>query len=77
MQICTIILSAGRISLYRKLLLRECADAKKFEEFKRKNESQLALDGGDNLAYIATSMVNLRLAQERYPDVQFHQTREH
>ncbi|MDD0438285.1 peptide chain release factor 3, partial [Shigella sonnei] len=28
----------------------ECADAKKFEEFKRKNESQLALDGGDNLA---------------------------
>ncbi|MGQ7170780.1 hypothetical protein ACUOCP_30330, partial [Escherichia sp. R-CC3] len=32
---------------------------------------------GDNLAYIATSMVNLRLAQERYPDVQFHQTREH
>ncbi|MGU0044535.1 hypothetical protein ACVXHA_29235, partial [Escherichia coli] len=23
------------------------------------------------------SMVNLRLAQERYPDVQFHQTREH
>lgn len=52
----------------------ECADAKKFEEFKRKNESQLALDGGDNLAYIATSMVNLRLAQERYPDVQFHQT---
>lgn len=55
----------------------ECADAKKFEEFKRKNESQLALDGGDNLAYIATSMVNLRPAQERYPDVQFHQTREH
>lgn len=45
----------------------ECADAKKFEEFKRKNESQLALDGGDNLAYIATSMVNLRPAQERYP----------
>lgn len=44
----------------------ECADAKKFEEFKRKNESQLALDGGDNLAYIATSMVNLRTAQERY-----------
>lgn len=33
----------------------ECADAKKFEEFKRKNESQLALDGGDNLAYIASA----------------------
>ena len=45
----------------------ECADAKKFEEFKRKNESQLALDGGDNLAYIATSMVNLRLAPCQFP----------
>ncbi|MGC3921620.1 hypothetical protein ACPV6C_29540, partial [Klebsiella pneumoniae] len=38
---------------------------------------QLALDGGDNLAYIATSMVHLRLAQGRYPDVQFPQTRGH
>jgi peptide chain release factor 3 len=28
-------------------------DVKKFEEFKRKNEIQLALDGGDNLTYIA------------------------
>lgn len=55
----------------------ECADVKKFEEFKRKNESQLALGGDDNLAYIATSTVNLRLAQERYLDVRFHQTREH
>ena len=50
---------------------------KKFEEFKRKNEVQLALDGGDNLTYIAPTMVNLNLARERYPDVQFHQTREH
>ncbi|MGQ7109228.1 hypothetical protein ACUOFC_03295, partial [Escherichia sp. TWPC-MK] len=44
---------------------------------KRQLAFVLTLDGGDNLAYIATSMVNLRLAQERYPDVQFHQTREH
>jgi peptide chain release factor 3 len=55
----------------------ECSDVKKFEEFKRKNEVQLALDGGDNLTYIAPTMVNLNLARERYPDVQFHQTREH
>ena len=52
-------------------------EAVEFEEFKRKNEVNLALDGGDNLTYIAPTMVNLRLAQERHPDVQFRQTREH
>ncbi|MDC0609938.1 peptide chain release factor 3 [Vibrio sp.] len=55
----------------------ECSDNKKFEEFKRKNESHLALDGGDNLAYVAPTMVNLNLAQERAPDVTFRATREH
>ena len=55
----------------------ECKDAKKFEEFKRKNEQNLALDGGDNLTYIAPTMVNLNLAQERYPEVEFFKTREH
>lgn len=55
----------------------ECADAKKFEEFKRKNQSNLALDGGDNLAYIAPTMVNLNLAQERAPEIIFRATREH
>jgi len=55
----------------------ECADNKKLEEFKRKNEQNLALDGGDNLTYIAPTMVNLNLAQERYPDVTFFKTREH
>jgi len=55
----------------------EGTDVKKFEEFKRKNEVNLALDGGDNLTYIAPTMVNLRLAQERHPDVEFRQTREH
>ncbi len=55
----------------------ECSDVKKFEEFKRKNQSNLALDGGDNLAYIAPTMVNLNLAQERSPDVEFRATREH
>ena len=55
----------------------ECDDVKKFEEFKRKNELNLALDGGDNLAYIAPTMVNLNLASERYPEVKFRKTREH
>ncbi|NIG63004.1 MAG: peptide chain release factor 3 [Serratia symbiotica] len=55
----------------------ECNDVKKFEEFKRKNEFNLALDGGDNLSYIAPTLVNLNLTQERYPDVVFRKTREH
>lgn len=55
----------------------ECSDVKKFAEFQRKNESHLALDGSDNLTYIAPTQVNLALTRERYPDIQFHQTREH
>lgn len=52
-------------------------DPRKLDEFRRKAESNLALDGGDNLTYIAPTMVNLNLAQERYPDIEFMQTREH
>lgn len=55
----------------------ECDDAKKLEEFKRKSQANLALDGGDNLSYIAPTMVNLNLASERFPEVQFRATREH
>lgn len=55
----------------------ECSDSKQFGEFKRKNESSLALDGSGSLAYIAPTMVNLNLTRERYPAIQFHQTREH
>ncbi|MCV5901339.1 peptide chain release factor 3, partial [Escherichia coli] len=42
-----------------------CGDAKKLDEFQRKNQANLALDGGDNLTYIAPTMVNLNLAKER------------
>jgi peptide chain release factor 3 len=49
----------------------------KLDEFRRKNHDYLALDGSDSLAYIAPTMVNLHLAQERYPDIEFHKTREH
>ncbi|WP_339057861.1 peptide chain release factor 3 [Candidatus Regiella endosymbiont of Tuberolachnus salignus] len=55
----------------------ECQDIKKLEEFKRKNELNLAHDGGKNLSYIAPTMVNLNITQERYPEVLFHKTREH
>ncbi len=53
------------------------ADEKKFAEFKKKAHDQLSLDGGGYLTYLAPSRVNLQLMQERYPDIQFRQTREH
>ena len=55
----------------------ECDDPKALEEFKDKVPTFLALDGGDNLTYLATSGVNLNLAMERYPKVKFLATREH
>lgn len=54
-----------------------CDDAKTLDQFRRKSETNLALDGGDNLTYIAPTMVNLSLAQERHPDINFQTTREH
>ncbi|MAZ39416.1 MAG: peptide chain release factor 3 [Legionellales bacterium] len=54
-----------------------CSDTKKFEEFKKKAHANLALDGGDNLTYLAPSYVNLQLMTERWPDVKFSETREH
>ncbi|MDG9670674.1 peptide chain release factor 3 [Hahella sp. CR1] len=55
----------------------EAKDVKKLEEFKRKVSENLSLDGGDSLTYLAPTNVNLQLAMERYPDVQFRKTREH
>lgn len=54
-----------------------CDDAKKMDEFERKCEPNLALDGSDHLTYLAPTNVNLSLAQERHPDIEFHKTREH
>ena len=54
-----------------------CDDEKQLAEFQRKAHDQLALDGSDQLTYLASTMVNLQLAQERYPSVSFHATREH
>jgi peptide chain release factor 3 len=52
-------------------------DPKIVEQFQKKAHDYLALDGGNNLTYIAPTMVNLSLAQERHPDITFHKTREH
>ena len=55
----------------------ECDDDKKLKEFRARNEENLAIDAGGYLAYLATSRVNLSLAEERWPDVRFLPTREH
>ena len=55
----------------------ECDDEKTLEEFKTKNAANLALDHAEDLAYIATSRVNLQMTQERWPEVKFVSTREH
>ena len=52
-------------------------DAKALEELKNKASTNLALDGGDNLSYLAPTNVNLNLAIERHPKVTFLKTREH
>ena len=54
-----------------------CDDEKIFNEFKKKAHDQLSVDGGGHLTYLAPSRVNLQLMQERWPDIQFRNTREH
>ena len=52
-------------------------DEKALKELENKVPQNLALDGGDNLTYLASSGVNLSLTQERHPKVVFAATREH
>jgi peptide chain release factor 3 len=47
------------------------------QDFKDKLVEYLAADGGQNLAYLAPSMINLNLTMERWAGVTFHQIREH
>lgn len=52
-------------------------DDKAMAEFRAKAYDYLALDGSDMLMYLAPTRVNLTMAQERYPNIQFLATREH
>ncbi|GAB2614904.1 peptide chain release factor 3 [Novilysobacter erysipheiresistens] len=54
-----------------------CDNARKLEEFRDKNAMNLALDAAGQLVYLAPTRINLQLAQERAPDVDFLATREH
>lgn len=53
------------------------SDEKAMAEFRTKAYDHLALDGSDTLMYLAPTKVNLSMAQERYPKIEFSATREH
>ncbi len=55
----------------------ESEDDNQFKEFKKRNHEALAEDGSGHLSYLASSRVNLSLAEERFPKVRFLATREH
>ena len=47
------------------------------EELKQKVLSNLAVDGSGALMYLAPTRVNMQMAEERYPKINFAATREH
>jgi len=53
------------------------SDEKKLNEFRNKAGDNLALDASGSLTYLAPTRVNLELTMERWPDIEFHATREH
>ncbi len=55
----------------------DCEDTKELDNFKKKVNDNLAIDGGGHLTYLAPTRVNLSLTEERYPEVEFRSTREH
>jgi peptide chain release factor 3 len=53
-------------------------DKKALADFERSSAgANIAFDAAGNMAYLATSGVNLKLTQERWPQLTFHATREH
>jgi len=53
-----------------------CDDPKMLERFRDKAFENLALDGDNQLVYLAPTRVNLSLTLERWPDIRFLATRE-
>jgi peptide chain release factor 3 len=54
-----------------------CEDAKRMKEFRERYLPNIAEDSGGSLVYFAPSLINLRLVQEKWPEVAFAATREH
>jgi len=53
-----------------------CSEKKKLTEFERSNQSSLARDGEGFLTYLAESDWMLNFFMEKWPDIEFHKTRE-
>ena len=64
------------ISVYSARWVRS-KDKVKLDEFRKKAYDNIAVDGGEHLTYLAPTRVNLALMQERWPEIEFHATREH
>ena len=54
----------------------KCPAADRLARFRGRNDTRLALDAAGQLAFLAPSRVALRLAEERWPEIEFHTTRE-
>lgn len=54
-----------------------CDDEQMLAQFKTKAATNLSIDHSGELVYIAPTRVNLQLAQEKWPDIEFKATREH
>ncbi|MEA5444769.1 peptide chain release factor 3 [Gammaproteobacteria bacterium AB-CW1] len=52
-------------------------DERELERFRRRAEDNLAIDHSGALVYIAPTRVNLDLAMERNPEIEFRATRDH
>ena len=53
-----------------------CTDKKKLADFERKNQMTLATDSEGFLTYLAQSEWMLKFFMEKWPDIEFHKTRE-
>ncbi|MGZ5780173.1 MAG: peptide chain release factor 3, partial [Burkholderiaceae bacterium] len=55
-----------------------CDDKKMLADFEKSTAgNNVAYDAAGNMAYLATSGVNLKHTQDRWPAITFHATREH
>ena len=55
----------------------ECNDDAMIERFRTRAYENLGEDQSGSLVYIAPTRINLDLAIEKWPDIEFHSTREH
>lgn len=53
-----------------------CSDKKKLAQFESKNQGSLAKDSEGFLTYMAENEWMLRFFMEKWPDIEFHKTRE-